>query len=193
MFFFKSVVCLWNHAFVVMILMIPNVNKQTNITLCYQYLGFCAQFRWVIQHPPSFSMSSASTFRSAMIKHSTASGHMRNFLNCSWAVLTIPGRNGKAPMLDRNLEVIWFIHISHLYAKLIRLKTLNTLRNLRSVWLYIYISLWGQSGLPHAQCSPKIPFSSSWRPLHAAGGIVQGSHLGEGQSGPATRPLQWCV
>lgn len=105
----------------------------------------------------------------------------------------LPCWTGTWKSYDSSTSRIYIEPISKKYAKLIRLKTLNTLRNLRSVWLYIYISLWGQSGLPHAQCSPKIPFSSSWRPLHAAGGIVQGSHLGEGQSGPSTRPLQWCV
>ena len=73
------------------------------------------------------------------------------------------------------------------YAKLIRLKTLNTLRNLRSVWLKTSPC---EVNWVCLMRSPKIPFSSSWRPLHAAGGIVQGSHLGEGQSGPSTRPLQ---
>mmetsp|Transcript_16200 Transcript_16200/g.48123 ORF Transcript_16200/g.48123 Transcript_16200/m.48123 type:complete len:239 (-) Transcript_16200:739-1455(-) len=43
-------------------------------------------------------ISSASTFRSAIMRHSTASGHIRRRLNCSWAVLTMPMRIIRVPI-----------------------------------------------------------------------------------------------
>ena len=76
--------------------------KQSSII--YNNKGLPDVSRVLIHHNLSFNMSSASTFLSAMIKHSTASGHMRSFLNCSWAVLTIPWGVFWPPFLGCDVE-----------------------------------------------------------------------------------------
>mmetsp|Transcript_53647 Transcript_53647/g.154007 ORF Transcript_53647/g.154007 Transcript_53647/m.154007 type:complete len:253 (+) Transcript_53647:832-1590(+) len=45
-----------------------------------------------------WTISMASTLRSATMRQSMASGHMRSFLNCSWAVLTMPIRIIRVPI-----------------------------------------------------------------------------------------------